>query len=140
MAHAKTSPSKQRRREKIAGEVIHEDGEYEDSNNDEKFDEEESDDKKSNEEEFDEKPKNMELSYQIKRLSFEMSLMCSNKMDPHLAVIYFMKMLSTFSWEGKLLMMLAAFSLNFGEFSFVHGHKGLARKLSILMGRETLVC
>ncbi|XP_031099455.1 protein SIEVE ELEMENT OCCLUSION B-like [Ipomoea triloba] len=124
----------------IAGEIIHEDEESEDSDNDEKFDEKESDDKKkSNEEEFDEEPKDMELSYQIKRLSFEMSLMCSNKMDSHLAVIYFMKMLSTFSWEGKLLMMLAVFSLNFGEFSLVHGHKGLARKLSILRGSETLV-
>ncbi|XP_019163764.1 PREDICTED: protein transport protein SEC24-1-like [Ipomoea nil] len=52
----------------IVGEIVHED---EDSEDDEKSDEEESDDKKSNEEEFDEEPKDMELSYQIKRFSFE---------------------------------------------------------------------
>lgn len=65
-----------------------------------------------------------------------MSLKCSNNINPHWTVIYFLKMLSTFSWEAKILMMLAILSLKFGELSLVHVHKGLAGKLAILKGSE----
>ncbi|XP_031099562.1 protein SIEVE ELEMENT OCCLUSION B-like isoform X1 [Ipomoea triloba] len=61
--------------------------------------------------------KDREHSYQIKRLSFEIALRCSeNAHDPHSTVMHFMKMLCAYPWEGKLLMMMAAFSINFGEF------------------------
>ncbi|XP_019163754.1 PREDICTED: protein SIEVE ELEMENT OCCLUSION B-like isoform X2 [Ipomoea nil] len=133
----------------------------EEDSNDDKSDEgdsngdESDDDKKSNEEgsdskkrfddekEFDseeEYAKDVELPYQLKHFSFEMSLMCSKNVDLHSIVVYFLKMLSTFSWDGKLLIMLAVFSLNFGEFSLIHCHnKGLSAKLSILKGRESQV-
>ncbi|XP_031099607.1 protein SIEVE ELEMENT OCCLUSION B-like [Ipomoea triloba] len=134
-----------------------EDSDEEDSNGDEsdeedstdnesddakKFNEEGSDSNKrfDDEKEFDSEEvyaKDMELPYQFKKFSFEMSLMCSKNMDPHSCVIYFLKMLSTFSWEGKLLIMLASFSLYFGEFNLVHGHKGLSGKLAILKGCES---
>ncbi|XP_031100843.1 protein SIEVE ELEMENT OCCLUSION B-like [Ipomoea triloba] len=108
-----------------------------------KFDEEQCDDKKSNKEESDsekEYAKDMELPYQLKRFSFEISLMCANNVNLHSMVIYFLRMLSTFSWERKLLIMVAAFSLNFGEFSLVQCHnKGLSGKLAILKGHESQV-
>ncbi|XP_019163757.1 PREDICTED: protein SIEVE ELEMENT OCCLUSION B-like [Ipomoea nil] len=110
--------------------------EEEDSNGDES-----DDDKMSNDEkEFDRErqyAKDMELPFQLKRFSFEMSLMCSKNVDPHSIVLYFLNMLSTFSWEGKILILLASFSLYFGKFSLFHSHKGLSGKLAILNERES---
>ncbi|XP_019163844.1 PREDICTED: protein SIEVE ELEMENT OCCLUSION B-like isoform X2 [Ipomoea nil] len=70
--------------------------------------------------------KDTEHSYQIKRLSFEIAQKCSSKNaadDPHSIVMYFLKMLCAYPWEAKLLLMLAASSINFGEFN-IQARKG----------------
>ncbi|XP_019163751.1 PREDICTED: protein SIEVE ELEMENT OCCLUSION B-like isoform X2 [Ipomoea nil] len=112
-----------------------------DKSDEENFNGEKSDEEDSNGDDEVEYAENMELLYQLKRFSFEISLgmMCPNNVNLHSMVIYFLRMLSTFSWESKLLIMLAAFSLNFGEFSLVHSHKGLSGKLAILKGHESQV-
>ncbi|XP_019163845.1 PREDICTED: protein SIEVE ELEMENT OCCLUSION B-like [Ipomoea nil] len=87
-------------------------------------DEEESDDNEPDNNTMSNVPHEMELkdtehSYQIKRLSFEIAIRCSENaaVDPHSTVMHFLKMLCAYPWEGKLLMMLAAFAINFGEFN-----------------------
>ncbi|XP_019163418.1 PREDICTED: protein SIEVE ELEMENT OCCLUSION B-like [Ipomoea nil] len=120
-----------------------EESDKEDSNGD-KFDKEDSNDGKefesNNHKVLDEEYTDMELPNQLKHISFEILLKSSSSSDvnPHSIVIYFLRMLSTYSWEAKLLMMLAAFSLNFGEFNLVQGHKRLAGKLTILKENESL--
>ncbi|XP_019188704.1 PREDICTED: protein SIEVE ELEMENT OCCLUSION B-like isoform X1 [Ipomoea nil] len=79
--------------------------------------------------------KDIEHWYQIKLLSSEIALKCSeNTDDPHSTIMHFLKMLCAYPWEAKILMMLAAFSLNFGELSHLQSHKGLPHKLANLKG------
>lgn len=74
-----------------------------------------------------------EISYYI-----QIALKCSNNVDLHSTAIYFLKKLSIFSWEAKILIMVAStFSINLGEFSPDYDHKGLANKLSILKGNKS---
>ncbi|XP_019188706.1 PREDICTED: protein SIEVE ELEMENT OCCLUSION B-like isoform X3 [Ipomoea nil] len=79
--------------------------------------------------------KDIEHWYQIKWLSYEIALRCPENVDDvHSTVMYFLKMLCAYPWEAKILMMLAAFSLNFGELSLLQSHKGLSPNLAKLKG------
>nr|GME03255.1 protein SIEVE ELEMENT OCCLUSION B-like [Ipomoea batatas] len=75
------------------------------------------------------------LSYQIKQLFFEVGFKSlNNDTDCHLATISLLSILSTYPWEAKVVMMLAAFSLICGDFITIsqHNHwKKLANKLRI---------
>ncbi|XP_031099222.1 protein SIEVE ELEMENT OCCLUSION B-like isoform X2 [Ipomoea triloba] len=112
------------------GKSIPEDKESNEESDEELFDYKDFGEGEPNNEEF----KDLELLCQIKRLSFETTLKCLDNADQHTTVIYFMKMLSIFSWDVKILMMLATFSIMYGEFSFVNGHKGLSTKLATVKG------
>ncbi|XP_031099220.1 protein SIEVE ELEMENT OCCLUSION B-like [Ipomoea triloba] len=112
------------------GKSIPEDEESNEESDEELFDYKDFGEGEPNNEEF----KDVEFLCQIKRLSFETTLKCWDNADQHTTVIYFMKMLSIFSWDVKILMMLAAFSIMYGEFSFVNGHKGLSTKLATVKG------
>nr|GMD34443.1 protein SIEVE ELEMENT OCCLUSION B-like [Ipomoea batatas] len=73
------------------------------------------------------------LSYQIKQFFFEVGFKSlNNDTDCHLATISLLSILSTYPWEAKVAMMLAAFSLICGDFITIsrHNHwKKLANKL-----------
>ncbi|XP_019181896.1 PREDICTED: protein SIEVE ELEMENT OCCLUSION B-like [Ipomoea nil] len=76
-----------------------------------------------------------ELSYQIKQLSFEVAFKSlNNDTDCHLATICLLSILSTYPWEAKVVMMLAAFSLICGDFIIIsrYSHwKKLPNKLRL---------
>nr|GMC52976.1 protein SIEVE ELEMENT OCCLUSION B-like [Ipomoea batatas] len=80
-------------------------------------------------------PIQKELLYQIKQLSFEVAFKSlNNDTDCHLATICLLSILSTYHWEAKVVMMLAAFSLICGDFITIslHSHgKKLTNKLTL---------
>ncbi|XP_019194756.1 PREDICTED: protein SIEVE ELEMENT OCCLUSION B-like [Ipomoea nil] len=75
-----------------------------------------------------------ELSYQVRQLSFEVVFKSLNNIDYHSITIHLLSMLSTYPWDTKVVMMLAAFSLICGDFINISQHchwNKLANKLRL---------
>ncbi|EEF35447.1 conserved hypothetical protein [Ricinus communis] len=56
------------------------------------------------------------LSYIIDKLSSEISYKVLSGADGHRTTISFLNMLSNYSWDSKLVLIMLAFALNYGEF------------------------
>ncbi|KAF8378188.1 hypothetical protein HHK36_029525 [Tetracentron sinense] len=56
------------------------------------------------------------LAYAIHKLSSELSGKCSGSEDEHAATLTIFIMLSSYKWDAKLVLALAAFAVNYGEF------------------------
>ncbi|XP_019194738.1 PREDICTED: protein SIEVE ELEMENT OCCLUSION B-like [Ipomoea nil] len=75
-----------------------------------------------------------ELSYQVRQLSFEVVFKSLNNIDYHSTTIHLLTMISTYPWDTKVVMMLAAFSLICGDFINISRHRHwnkLANKLRL---------
>ncbi|GAB2297882.1 hypothetical protein Dimus_031967 [Dionaea muscipula] len=59
------------------------------------------------------------LAYTISRISCEISCKCSGGGDAHARTLALFNMLSTYSWEVKVVLALAAFAVYYGEFWLV---------------------
>ncbi|XP_019186045.1 PREDICTED: protein SIEVE ELEMENT OCCLUSION B-like [Ipomoea nil] len=76
-----------------------------------------------------------ELFFKIQHLCFEQISKSSSIIDGHLITICLLSTLSVYSWEAKMVLMLAAFSISLGKlniFSRLRYRKGLAKQLSIV--------
>ncbi|KAK4391151.1 protein SIEVE ELEMENT OCCLUSION B [Sesamum angolense] len=75
------------------------------------------------------------LSYVVNRISSEMTYKCLTSGDAHDIVISLLQLLSNYPWEGKLVLLLAAFVLMYSEFWILikfHESSKLASKIAIL--------
>ncbi|KAE8697282.1 omega-6 fatty acid desaturase, endoplasmic reticulum isozyme 1 [Hibiscus syriacus] len=59
------------------------------------------------------------LAYVIHKISCEISCKCSGEGDAHATTMVLLNMLSSYSWDAKVVLTLAAFAVNFGEFWLV---------------------
>ncbi|KAG8378326.1 hypothetical protein BUALT_Bualt08G0125800 [Buddleja alternifolia] len=75
-----------------------------------------------------------DLPYVLSRISSEMAYRCSANSDPHASALSLLQILSTFPWDAKLVLLLAAFVLNYGEFWLVqiHASSKLSRRIAVL--------
>ncbi|KAE8023572.1 hypothetical protein FH972_009250 [Carpinus fangiana] len=75
------------------------------------------------------------LSYTISRISCEISCKCSGGGDAHATTVAICNTLSSYSWDAKVVLAIAAFAVNYGEFWLVaqlYATNPLARGLAIL--------
>lgn len=75
------------------------------------------------------------LSYTISRISCEISCKCSGGGDAHATTVAICNTLSSYSWDAKVVLALAAFAVNYGEFWLVaqlYSTNPLAKGLAIL--------
>ncbi|KAK8690800.1 hypothetical protein V6N13_074326 [Hibiscus sabdariffa] len=56
------------------------------------------------------------LAYILHKISCEISCKCSGGGDAHATTMVILNMLSSYSWDAKVVLTLAAFTVNFGEF------------------------
>ncbi|KAK8489347.1 hypothetical protein V6N12_055363 [Hibiscus sabdariffa] len=56
------------------------------------------------------------LAYVIHKISCEISCKCSGGGDAHATTMVLLNTLSSYSWDAKVVLTLAAFAVNFGEF------------------------
>ncbi|OAY34434.1 protein SIEVE ELEMENT OCCLUSION B isoform X2 [Manihot esculenta] len=59
------------------------------------------------------------LSYTINRIACEMSCKCSGGGDAHATTLAIFNLLSSYSWDAKVVLALSAFAVNYGEFWLV---------------------
>uniref|UniRef100_A0A5B6ZLE0 Protein SIEVE ELEMENT OCCLUSION B-like n=1 Tax=Davidia involucrata TaxID=16924 RepID=A0A5B6ZLE0_DAVIN len=59
------------------------------------------------------------LAYTINRISCEISCKCSGGGDAHATTVSLFNSLSNYSWDAKVVIALAAFGVNYGEFWLV---------------------
>ncbi|GMH01541.1 hypothetical protein Nepgr_003380 [Nepenthes gracilis] len=59
------------------------------------------------------------LAYTISKISCEISCKCSGGGDAHATTLAVFNMLSSYSWDTKVVLVLAAFSVYYGEFWLV---------------------
>ncbi|KDP26703.1 hypothetical protein JCGZ_17861 [Jatropha curcas] len=59
------------------------------------------------------------LSYTINKISCEISCKCSGGGDAHATTLSIFNLLSSYSWDAKVVLALAAFAVNYGEFWLV---------------------
>ncbi|CAL5372843.1 unnamed protein product [Camellia sinensis] len=60
-----------------------------------------------------------ELAYIMHKVSCELSCKCSIGADAHATTMAILNMLSIYSWDAKVVISLAAFAVNYGEFWLV---------------------
>ncbi|XP_057491143.1 protein SIEVE ELEMENT OCCLUSION B-like [Actinidia eriantha] len=75
------------------------------------------------------------LSYTIDRLACEMAYKCLGGGDGHQTTFSLFNMLSSYSWDAKLVLALAAFALNYGEFwllAQIYSSNQLAKSMATL--------
>lgn len=75
------------------------------------------------------------LSYIIDRISCELAYKCLGGGDGHQTTVSLFTVLSSYSWETKLVLALAAFALNYGEFwllAQIYSSNQLAKSMAIL--------
>ncbi|KAI8541393.1 hypothetical protein RHMOL_Rhmol08G0056700 [Rhododendron molle] len=75
------------------------------------------------------------LSYIIDRISCEIAYKCLGGGDGHQTTVSLLNMLSNYSWDAKLVLTLAAFALNYGEFwllAQISSSNQLAKAMAIL--------
>ncbi|XP_050377785.1 protein SIEVE ELEMENT OCCLUSION B-like [Argentina anserina] len=59
------------------------------------------------------------LSYLIQKIYIEIGRQCLNGADVHVSTMELLRFLSNYSWEAKVVLSLAAFSIYYGEFWLV---------------------
>ncbi|XP_050205524.1 protein SIEVE ELEMENT OCCLUSION B-like [Mercurialis annua] len=59
------------------------------------------------------------LSYTINKISCELSCKCSGGGDAHSTTLSIFNVLSSYSWDAKIVLALSAFAVNYGEFLLV---------------------
>ncbi|XP_024977373.1 protein SIEVE ELEMENT OCCLUSION B-like [Cynara cardunculus var. scolymus] len=59
------------------------------------------------------------LAHVIHKISCEFSCKCSGGADAHASTIAILNLLSSYTWEAKVVISLGAFAVNFGEFWLV---------------------
>ncbi|KAF5739583.1 hypothetical protein HS088_TW12G00792 [Tripterygium wilfordii] len=75
------------------------------------------------------------LAYTIDRISSEIAYKALGGSDAHATTYSLFNMLSSFSWDAKLVLTLAAFALNYGEFwllAQIYSSNQLAKSMAIL--------
>lgn len=75
------------------------------------------------------------LSFTIDRISCELACKCMGSSDVHGTAIGVLQLLTSHSWNAKLVLSLAAFALNYGEFwllAQIYTSNPLARSMAIL--------
>ncbi|KAM7509859.1 hypothetical protein LguiB_008734 [Lonicera macranthoides] len=75
------------------------------------------------------------LSHIIDRISCEMAIKSLGGTDGHTTTVSLLNMLSSYPWDAKLVLTLAAFALNYGEFwllTQIYSTNQLARSMAIL--------
>ncbi|KAI6700779.1 hypothetical protein NL676_015103 [Syzygium grande] len=75
------------------------------------------------------------LSYIIDRVSCELNMKALNGGDAHATTLSIFNMLTPFSWDAKLVLTLAAFANNYGEFwllAQIYSSNQLAKSMAIL--------
>ncbi|PSR87537.1 Protein SIEVE ELEMENT OCCLUSION B like [Actinidia chinensis var. chinensis] len=75
------------------------------------------------------------LSYTIDRLACEMACKCLGSGDGHQTTFSLFNVLSSYSWDAKLVLTLAAFALNYGEFwllAQIYSSNQLAKSMATL--------
>ncbi|XP_065875366.1 protein SIEVE ELEMENT OCCLUSION B-like isoform X1 [Euphorbia lathyris] len=59
------------------------------------------------------------LSYTINKISCELSCKCATGGDAHATTLAIFQLVSSYSWDAKIVLALAAFAVNYGEFWLV---------------------
>ncbi|KAF8037641.1 hypothetical protein BT93_B0495 [Corymbia citriodora subsp. variegata] len=75
------------------------------------------------------------LSYIIDRVSCELSVKALTGTEAHATTLAILNMLAPFSWDAKLVLTLAAFAFNYGEFWLliqIQSSNQLAKSMAIL--------
>eukprot|EP00257_Ricinus_communis_P020329 XP_015579534.1 protein SIEVE ELEMENT OCCLUSION B [Ricinus communis] len=75
------------------------------------------------------------LSFIIEQIASEISYKCSGGGDAHATTMSILNMLSSYTWDAKLVIALAAFSMTYGEFWLVAQNctsNQLAKSVAIL--------
>ncbi|XP_058739429.1 protein SIEVE ELEMENT OCCLUSION B-like [Vicia villosa] len=75
------------------------------------------------------------LSVKIDRISCEISYKILSGVDAHSTTVSIFEMLTIYKWDVKLVLALAAFALNYGEFwllAHIHDTNQLAKSMAIL--------
>ncbi|KDP46383.1 hypothetical protein JCGZ_10223 [Jatropha curcas] len=75
------------------------------------------------------------LAFVIDRVATEIAYKCTGGADAHATTMSLLNMLSNYSWEAKLVIALAAFAMNYGEFWLVaqcYTSNQLAKSVAIL--------
>ncbi|XP_011014351.1 PREDICTED: uncharacterized protein LOC105118161 [Populus euphratica] len=75
------------------------------------------------------------LSYTIDRISCEIAYKSLDGTDAHATTVSLFNMLTSYSWDAKLVLTLAAFALNYGEFwllAQIYSSNQLAKSMAIL--------
>lgn len=75
------------------------------------------------------------LAYPINRIACEISCKCSGGSDAHATTVALFNTLSSYMWDAKVVIALAAFSVNYGEFWLVaqlYPSNPLAKSVALL--------
>ncbi|KAI6686631.1 hypothetical protein NL676_032544 [Syzygium grande] len=75
------------------------------------------------------------LSYTIHKISCEMACKCMGGGDAHATTVNIFHILTNYTWDAKVVIALAAFSVNYGEFwmlAQLHPTNSLAKAVAIL--------
>ncbi|KAJ7013975.1 protein SIEVE ELEMENT OCCLUSION B-like [Populus alba] len=75
------------------------------------------------------------LSYTIDRISCEIAYKALGGTDAHATTVSLFNMLTSYSWDAKLVLTLSAFALNYGEFwllAQIYSSNQLAKSMAIL--------
>ncbi|KAF8021571.1 hypothetical protein BT93_G1886 [Corymbia citriodora subsp. variegata] len=75
------------------------------------------------------------LPYIIQKISCEISCKCSGGGDAHGTTMAIFNMTSSYSWDAKVVLALAAFGVNYGEFSLIiklYSTNHLAKSVALL--------
>ncbi|XP_021593778.1 protein SIEVE ELEMENT OCCLUSION B isoform X2 [Manihot esculenta] len=75
------------------------------------------------------------LAFVIDRVATEIAYKCTGGGDAHATTMSILNMLSNYSWDAKLVIALAAFSMNYGEFWLLaqsYTSNQLAKSVAIL--------
>ncbi|KAF3337437.1 Protein SIEVE ELEMENT OCCLUSION B [Carex littledalei] len=76
------------------------------------------------------------LPYTIHKIASEITYKCSGtSKDAHATAIGILHMLSTFNWDAKVVLVMAAFAVNYGQFGLtvqLHHTNPLAKSIAVL--------
>ncbi|KAG9446472.1 hypothetical protein H6P81_012600 [Aristolochia fimbriata] len=75
------------------------------------------------------------LAYTIHKVSCEITYKCSGGVEPHATTVSVFNILSSYSWDAKVVMALAAFAVSYGEFwltAQLHTVNPLAKSVAAL--------
>ncbi|KAJ6424002.1 hypothetical protein OIU84_024888 [Salix udensis] len=82
------------------------------------------------------------LSYTIDRISCEIAYKALGGTDAHATTVSLCNLLPSYSWEAKLVLTMAAFALNYGEFwllAQIYSSNELAKSMAILKQLPSII-